>query len=78
MNAGGAAVTRGLDVVIVNFHSERWIRTAIALAHEFGGEMTRVIMVDNSRETAPRMSLAQPAETPPSSPTQQIAAMRPQ
>ncbi len=48
MKAGGAAVMRGLDVVIVNFHSERWIRTAIALACEFGGETTRVIIVDNS------------------------------
>jgi N-acetylglucosaminyl-diphospho-decaprenol L-rhamnosyltransferase len=48
VNAGGAAVTRGLDVVIVNFHSERWIRRAIALAREFGGGATRVIMVDNS------------------------------
>jgi GT2 family glycosyltransferase len=37
-----------LDVVIVNFHSERWIRRAIVLACEFGGAATRVIMVDNS------------------------------
>ena len=45
---GGAAATGGLDVVIVNFHSQRWIRRAIALAYEFGEEATRVILVDNS------------------------------
>lgn len=48
MNGGGAGVSKSLDVVIVNFHSERWIRRAIGLAYEFGGEATRVIMVDNS------------------------------
>jgi GT2 family glycosyltransferase len=46
--AGGAAVIRSLDVVVVNFHSVPWIRRAIALARQFGGETTRVIMVDNS------------------------------
>jgi N-acetylglucosaminyl-diphospho-decaprenol L-rhamnosyltransferase len=41
-------VITGLDVVIVNFHSERWIRRTVALARTFGGQATRVIMVDNS------------------------------
>jgi GT2 family glycosyltransferase/CelD/BcsL family acetyltransferase involved in cellulose biosynthesis len=37
-----------VDAVIVNFHSTRLIGRTVALACEFGGEGTRIIVVDNS------------------------------
>jgi hypothetical protein len=37
-----------LDVVVVNFHSAALIARTIAIAHEFAGAGTRLIMVDNS------------------------------
>jgi GT2 family glycosyltransferase/CelD/BcsL family acetyltransferase involved in cellulose biosynthesis len=37
-----------LDVVIVNYHSTSLIGRTVALAREFGGESTRIIVVDNS------------------------------
>jgi len=36
------------DAVIVNFHSTRLIGRTVALAREFGGDATRIIVVDNS------------------------------
>ncbi len=37
-----------LDVIVVNFHSARLIGRTIAIAREFAGAGTRLIMVDNS------------------------------